>query len=416
MVMKLTKEEQEMLEGKYGYPVQKSMQILVGLGECYDAQQMLPITSVHLPGCNIVSAGRAGADFIRGMADEGGKFIAFTDTNITAVDPQAWQYLGIPEDFVREDLAHIRTLGQMGAFLCNTCTPYLVGHVPRMRQHIAWGESSAIIFANSVLGARTNREGGPSALAAALTGRVPAYGYHLDENRRGDLKISVNTTLNGVADYGSLGYFAGKIAGSRVPVFVGIPQPVSWDELKVLGAAAATSGSVTLCHIAGITPEAPTEKAAFGPRKIGPSQIVEFGARELRETEAAISKATSPEVDLAVIGCPNCSIGEIKEVASLLSGKRVKSGTELWVLSSTMMSSYADKLGYSDAIEAAGGKIICEVCPATLPQGLLKKRGFKTAATNSAKMAYYTSAAQDLLIHYGSTERCIQAAISGVWR
>ena len=414
--MKLTKEEQEMLDGKFGYPVQKSMEILVGLGECYDAERMIPINSVHLAGCNIITAGRAGAAFVKEIADKGGKFVAFTDTNITAHDSQAWQDLGTPEDFVREDEAHIRNLERMGAFLCNTCTPYLLGHVPMMGQHVAWGESSAIIFINSFLGARTNRESGPSTLAAALTGRVPAYGYHLDENRYGDLKIIVNTELNGITDYGTLGYFAGKMAGIRVPVLVGVPQSVSWDEMKMLGASAATSGGVALCHIAGVTPEAPTEQAAFGPRKLDPSQTFEFGKKELEETEATLSQATAKEVDLTVIGCPNCSIGEIREIAGLLAEKKLKSGTELWVLTPRMIRDYAEKMGYLEAIEAAGGRIICEVCTANFPRGLLKQRGFKTTATNSAKMVYFISATQDLPSHYGSTSRCIQAAISGVWR
>lgn len=414
--MRLTKEENKMLDGKYGYPVQKAMEILVGVGECFDAERMLPITSVHLAGCSLISAGRAGAAFVKEMADKGGRFVTFADTNIRAHDAWIWQELGIPEDFVQEDDALIRNLERMGAFLCNTCSPYLVGHVPRVRQHIAWGESSAIIFANSVLGARTNRESGPTTLAAALTGRVPAYGFHLDEARYGDLKISVDCKLNGIADYGTLGYFAGKIAGQRVPVFIGVPKSVSWDELKMLGAALATSGGVAMFHIVGVTPEAATERLAFGGRKVSPSDTHKFGSRELKETEAALSKAKSSTVNLVIFGCPHCSIVEVQEIAQALAGRTVKPGTEFWVMMSRMINTYAEKMGYLDIIRAAGAKIVCEVCPVNLPRGLLKQRGIKTAATNSAKLTFYTATNQDISLHYGSTSRCIEAAVQGVWR
>jgi predicted aconitase len=414
--MYLTKEEMDMLHGSYGYPVKKAMEILVGLGECYDAKRMIPIVSVHLPGCGLVNAGRAGAAFVQKMADKGGKFIPFTDTNITSIDPWKWQGLGIAEDFVRDQMAMTAALGRMGAYLCNSCTPYLVGHVPGLGEHIAWGESSAIIFANSVLGARTNREGGPSALAAALTGRVPEYGYHLDRDRYGDLKFVITTTLQGISDYGTLGYFAGRIAEERVPVFVGLPRSTSWDELKQLGAAVATSGSAALFHAVGITPEASSEEVACGGRKIGDSQTFEFGKTELCETEARLSKANTGEVDLVLIGCPHASISQIKEVGQLLSGKKVKSGVELWVMTSHIVRAYAEKMGYVKTIETSGAKIIREVCPSTLPRGFLKEQGLRTVATDSAKMTYYCAGMQDVPSHYGSTSRCVETAISGQWR
>ncbi len=414
--MRLTREENKMLDGKYGYPVQKAMEILVGVGESFDAKRMLPITSVHLSGCSLISATRAGAAFVKEMADKGGRFVTFTDTNIRAHDAWIWRELGIPEDFVQEDNALIRNLERMGALLCNTCSPYLVGHVPRVGQHIAWGESSATIFANSVLGARTNRESGPTTIAAALTGRTPAYGFHLNEARYGDLKISVDCKLDGIADYGTLGYYSGKIAGQRVPVFTGMTKSVSWDELKMLGAALATSGSVAMFHIVGVTPNAVTEKLAFGGRKVSPSETHKFGGRELKETEAALSKAKGSKVNLVVFGCPHCSIVEVQEIAQALSARTVKPGTELWVMMSRMIYTYAEKMGYIDIIRAAGAKIVCEVCPVNLPRDLLRQQGIKTAATNSAKLIFYAAANQDISFYYGSTSRCIEAAVHGVWR
>ena len=411
--MRLTKEENEMLEGKYGYPAQKSMEILVGLGECYDAEKMIPIASAHLIGS--LNMGKAGALFNEEMANKGGKFVIFTDANPLSIDPYVWKELGLSEECAREQMAITNTFARMGLFLSNTCTPYLVGHFPRPGEHIAWSESSAVVFANSVLGARTNREG-ISSMAAALTGRTPEYGYHLDQNRYGDLEISVTAKLKDIHDYGTLGYFTGKIAEDRVPVFTGISPSVSLDELKMMGAGAAASGSVALYHIVGVTPEAPTKEAAFGLKKKKDWQTFEFGEKELQETEELLSRATAREIDLVVFGCPHASIGEIREVARLLSGKKLKSGVELWVFTFGVMKSYAEKMGYVDIIEAAGARVLCETCPSAMPRGFLTEHGLKTAATNSAKMTYYMSGQQDVLSHYGSTERCIEAATSGSWR
>jgi len=413
--MRLTREEKEMLEGKYGYPVQKSMEILVGLGECYDAERMIPVASAHL--LDSLSIGKAGALFNEEMADKGGKFVTFTDANPLSIEPYSWEDLGFSEGSVREQMAIIHNYTRMGLFLSNTCTPYLVGHYPRPGEHIAWSESSAVIFANSVLGARTNREGGFSSLAAALTGRVPEYGYHLDRNRYGDLEILVTANLKDIHDYGALGYFTGKVAKDKVPVLIGIPPSVSQDELKHLGAAEAASGSVALYHVVGVTPEAPTREAAFGPKKARDWETFELGEKELRETKELLSKATTRETDLVVFGCPHASIGEIKEIAQLLLGKKLNSGVELWISTSWIVKSYAEKMGHMDIIEAAGARILCETCPSAMPWGFLKGRGHKVAATNSAKLAFYLTGGQhDLSMHYGSTERCVEAATSGVWK
>ncbi len=416
--MHLTREENEMLQGKHGFPAQKSMEMLVGLGECYDAERMIPVNSAHLL-ASLTAHGKGGTLFVQEMADRGGRFIIHTHTNPANFDPWLRNDFGISEQCAREQMAVTNAISKMGAFLAGTCTPYLIGHVPRMHEHVAWNESSAIIFANSVLGARTNREGGPSAIAAAITGRVPEYGYHLDQNRYGDLKIVVTARLNHPHDYGTLGYFTGKIAEDKVPVFLGIRPTVSWDELKMLGSAAATSGSAALYHVVGVTPEAPTLEAAFGGKKIKDWQTFEFGERELRETEESLSKATAKEVDLVVFGCPHASIRELREIARLLSGKRLKSGVELWVYTLRMVKTYADVMGYADIIEASGAKVLCNTCPVAMSQEFLKDGRSRIVATNSAKLTYYigTHAAegQDILLYYGSLERCVEAGITGMW-
>jgi len=411
--MYLTSEENEMLEGKYGYPAQKAMEVLVGLGECYDAERMIRVNSAHLL-YSVSSLGKGGALFFQEMADKGGKFIIHTDTNPVSFDPWLWKELGIAEQRVHEQVMLANTLTKMGAFLSNTCAPYLVGNIPRMREHIAWNESSAISFANSALGARTNREGGPSAFAAAITGRVPEYGYHLDQNRHGDLKIVVTAEMKNPHDYGTLGYFIGKVSEDRVPVLTGIQPDVSWDALKVLGAAAATSGSVALYHLPGITPEAPDEETAFGGRKVKDWQTFEFGERELRETEESLSAATTRDVDLVILGCPHASITELREITQLLSGKRLGSGVELWVSTSRMMKAYGEMMGYVNIIEASGAKLLCDACPVVMCREIINNMRPRTIATDSAKLAngigVYNAAEGEVLLYYGSPERCVEAA------
>jgi len=230
------------------------------------------------------------------------------------------------------------------------------------------------------------------------------------------LEFKVTAKLNGPYDYGTLGYFAGKIAEDGVPVFSGIPPSVSWDELKFLGSSAATSGGVALYHVIGVTPEASTGEAAFGPRKKRDWPTFEFGEKELRETEESLSKATAREVDIVIFGCPYASIGEIRSIARLLAGKKLKSGVELWILTSSMFRIYAERMGYLQTIEASGARLLSEMCPVLLPQDFLKERGYKTMATDSAKMTFYVAQDQDASPYYGSLERCIEAATTGIWR
>ncbi len=402
--MDLTREEMEMLEGKHGYPVQKSMELLVGLGECYGAERMIPVASAHVMP-NVSAVGKGGALFIQDLADKGAQFIITTHTNPLGTDIWSWPHYHTPEDFVRLQMGVNDSLGKMGALLCNTCTPYLVGHVPRKGEHVSWNESSAIIFANSILGARTNREGGPNSIAAGLTGRVPEFGYHLDKNRHGQLKIVVTAKLNGLQDYGALGYFSGKIAEDRIPVFVGLTPSVSWDELKQLGSACAVSGSVTLFHAVGITPEAPTEEVAFGGKKAKDSETTEFGEKERRESVEQLSRAKVKEVDIVSLGCPHASITELREIARLISGKKIKPGVELWVATSRVVKTYAEILGYVDIIEASGGRVICSACPHTTSAGFLQNLGPRVIATNSAKNSLScTAEKQDVTPHFGSLD------------
>jgi predicted aconitase len=414
--MELTRDEVAMLEGKHGYPVQKSMELLVALGEIYGAKKMVRVSHSHFGHPLKSETIKAAVSYLEDLASRGGKFVVTTTTQALGVDPLLWKEIGISDELHNDGEAFRQSCAKMGALMCNTCTPYQVGHVPRLGEHIAWMESSAVIFSNSVLGARTNREGGPTAIAAALTGRVPMYGYHLDENRYGAFKVIVTAKINDPSDYGSLGYFIGEAAGDLTPVLVNIPLTVSWDQLKSLGAAAAASGSVALYHAVGVTPEAKFEEQAFGPGKPRDSNIIEFSTKELLQVRERLSKAKSDKIDWVIFGCPHASINEIKEIAGLLSGQTVRSSVDLRVYTSVPLKTYADRSGFTQVIEKAGGKIICESCPVSEPKKNLRSTRCKVAATNSAKLAHYIPGDWDVTTWFGSAKRCVDAAISGVWR
>lgn len=413
--MNLNDYEKRMLDGKEGYPKRKAMEILVTLGEGFRAKKMLEINSVHMPGASIVVAGEAGTKFVEEMYNKGGSFCAFTTTNPGAIDMEKWKELGIDEEDAEVQTRLTKAYEKMGAVTCGTCTPYFLGNIPRKGEHVAWGESSAIAFANSVLGARTNREGGPSALAAALTGRVPAYGLHLDENRLGKIHVEVETEINGVTDYGTLGYYVGSIAKQDIPVFEGILKNVSNDELKGLGAALASSGAVALFHVVGVTPEATSIKDAFGGNK--PDYVLNFGVKEKEATEALLNKEKSGDVDWVVIGCPHASIKEFYDIAKALSGRKIKDGVAFWVCTSLPIKAMAERMGYTKVITDAGGIIVCDTCPVLLPaRKLAEKMNYKSVTTNSAKMANLTAGQFGLFSRYGQLEQVVDAAVKGIWR
>jgi predicted aconitase len=405
--MKLKREEQEMVDGKYGDAVQKAMELLVAVGECYGAEQMVPVASAHLSSANPVTAGKGGTIFIKDMAARGGKFVIPATTNVASIDPWAWKEMGFSEEIHREHEALSGAIADMGGYLCNTCIPYLIGHAPRMNEHVAWGESSAVLYANAVLGSRTNREGGPTILASGLTGRTPAYGYHLDENRCGKLKIRVNAPLKGGTDYATLGYFAGRIAQDRVPILTGLSPFMSQDEIKCLGAALGTAGSVSHYHVVGVTPEAPTEKVASGSKQIGSSDTFEFGPKDLKETEASISRIEPEEADLVVLGCPHPSIHQIKNYAEAFSGRKVKGNVEAWILTSSLVKRYAEETGFAKVIESAGVRLVSGSCPSPMPREFFEKRGYRGAATDSPKMVYYISTTKGVPCYYGSLGKFI---------
>jgi predicted aconitase len=412
--MFLTDQEKRMLDGEMGYPIQKGMQIMTVLGESFGAERMVDVASSHMPGASIMLLGRAGMAFVEEMAAKGGRFSTFTTTNPTSCDLDLWEKLGIGRDVVDLQIRLTSAYQKLGAITCATCTPYFMGNAPRLGEHAAWGESSAVVYANSVLGARTNREGGPTALASSLTGKAPAYGMHLAQNRHGKLLVHVPWRLSGNFAYGALGYHVGAIAQQDTPVFTGIPANISFDELKALGSALATSGAVSLFHVVGVTPEAPTLEAAFGGKK--PEATLSYAAADERAAGEHLNLEKSDHVDWVYLGCPHCSILEVRDIARALAGKRVHRDVELWVNASTAVRTLAQHMGYARVIEEAGGMIVCDTCPAHTPsKEMAKKQGYRTLTTDSAKMAHYVAGEEGFPTHYGSTEQVIAAAVTKKW-
>jgi predicted aconitase len=397
--MNLTNEEQCMLSGEMGYAVRKSMEILVALGEIYGAESLIKVGSVQVAGVSYHNLGDAGLEFLNELARDG-KVRVLTTLNPAGMDLENWRQLGISEEFAAKQNQVIDAFERMGILISCTCTPYLIGNLPRFGEHIAWSESSAVTFANSVLGAKTNREGGPSALAAAFVGKTPCYGLHLDENRVPDIRVQVNADLKKLSDWGALGYAIGKKAENKIPYITGIKEAET-DELKSFCASVVTYGAKPLFYIKGITPAAESQQT--------PKDSVTVDPSDLKNAYDNINDQVN-DIDFVCVGCPHCSIKEIAEIADLLKGKKVAENTELWVATSRTAKQLADKRGYTQTIEAAGGKFACDTCMAVAP---LKGR-FKALATTSAKGCFYSR--QNLMkTKMGSMEECVNAAVTGKW-
>jgi predicted aconitase len=377
--MRLTPEQNEMLDGSQGRATRKAMQILVALGEIYGAERMIPVSSVQIAGVSYDNLGEAGLQFLSEMADGGGKVRVQTTLNPAGMDIENWHSLGIQPDFAEQQGRVLEAYSRMGVTTTCTCTPYLTGNLPLFGEHIAWSESSAVCYANSVLGARSNREGGPSALASALTGHTPEYGYHLAENRCPTLTFQVNPRLIETSEFGGLGKLIGEhLQASKAIAYITGIQSAPLENLKSLCASLATYGGAALFHIQGITPEG----SSFSP----PQDLVEINQPELEATMQSLNDATAAEVDFVSLGCPHLSIDEIEQIAHLLEGQQVKK--EFWITTARATRKIADQLGYTRIIEAAGAKFAADTCCVVAP---IQER-FTAMATDSAKACYYASA------------------------
>ena len=401
--MRLTDEERSMLDGAQGEGVRKAIEIVVALGTIYGAEDFVPVSHVQVSGVSYKNLGDAGLEFLREWAAQGAHVRVPTTLNPAGMDLRHWRELGFPSDFAAQQQAVLDAFTAMDIQATCTCTPYLVSYVPKLGDHIAWGESSAIAYANSVLGARTNREGGPGALAAAIVGRTARYGLHLDENRMPTHFVSVRCPLHAESDWSALGYLVGKRVANGVPYLRGLdPAACNATNLKLFGAAMAACGAVALYHIEGVTPEA----ANFQLSIINYQLTID----NLDEGYAALNSSPTNSIDMVWIGCPHASLEEIGLIADKLNGQRVKSA--LWITAAHQVSDEAESRGLLARIEASGGRIVSDTCLVVAPVEAL---GIRSIATNSGKGAFYGPSHAHVATHFGSLEQCLEAAIRGEW-
>ena len=372
--MYLTQEEEKIINGEQGEVLERMMRLLVRLGDIYGADKMIPIGSVQVAGVSYKSIGDPGTEFLEDMASKHSKVKVLTYLNPAGMDLENWKEIGFPKDFATNQLRIMDAFKAMGIVVTSTCTPYLAGNLPRFREHIAWSESSAVSFSNSVIGARTNREGGPSALAAALIGKTPNYGLHLWEKRQPTIRITVEAALKTNADFGALGYHVGKQVKNKIPYYTGINN-ANTDHLKALGAAMAASGAVALYHVEKLTPEADLVQTK-GLETITVSQ------KDLDETYKKLNSGKKP--DVVILGCPHASLREISALADELTGKKLKK--PVWICTSRVMKEAADRMGFTTIIENAGGHIVADTCMVVSP---IEQMGYKTTGVNSGKAANY---------------------------
>jgi predicted aconitase len=416
--VRLTPEEEAMLAGEQGPAVRRAMQIVTTLGRIYEAERLLPVASVQVAGVSYRNLGDAGLGFLRDWAAEGAIVRVPTTLNPAGMDLQDWPHMGISAAFAAKQQEVIAAYTAMGVQPTCTCTPYYVGNTPPFGAHLAWSESSAVCYANSVLGARTNREGGPSALAAAICGRTADYGLHRDEHRRASHRVRVRCAVRQPHEFAALGYEVGRLVGDGVPCFEGLDLPpvdaalplavsgplaeVS-DKLKLLGAALAASGAVALYHISGVTPE-----IRRGP-DLCPAGVPELTIDSLDAPLAALNDPIAA-IDLVVLGCPHASLDELRQVAEALRGQRLRSA--LWITTARALRNRAASEGWVQAIESAGGLVVADGCVVVAPMRDLR---YHTLATNSAKLASYALPHAGLRVRLGSLAQCLDAARTGLW-
>ncbi|RLI04228.1 hypothetical protein DRO26_04970 [Candidatus Bathyarchaeota archaeon] len=374
--MYLNREEERMLDGEFGEGVAKCMKLLVTLGELFEAKEMVKIRSSHVSGVSYKNIGDPGLELIESFAEENVKVKVKTTLNPMGMDRERWKEMGLERSFAEKQLRIVKAYEKMGVISTCTCTPYLVGNNPKFGEHVAWAETSATVYANSVLGAKTNRESGLSAFASAVTGRTPYYGYHLEENRKPTVHVKLKFKPKDSLEFSVLGYLVGKNFPNSVPFISGLHE-ASLDELKTLGAGLASAGAITLYHVEKLTPES----RFFRDEDVKNCEKFSVGQEDIRKT---ISEISEEEFDCVFLGCPHCSLEQLENVADFLRGKKVN--CRLWVFTSKQVFEKAKKLGYIDIIESAGGLVLSDTCMIVSP---FEKLNITKVVTDSCKAAYY---------------------------
>lgn len=410
MTLNLSSKDQEMLKGSHGPAAKMAMSILVRMAEVSGAKELLDITGAHID--STVYIGDAGLEYAERLASLGAKVSVPTTLNVSGVDEHHWKEWAVPPLWAKQAYRQMAAYQSMGTIPTWTCAPYQTEMRPTFGQQIAWGESNAIVFANSVIGARTERYPDLFDVCCAITGRAPAIGLHLTENRAGKILLKLTDIPEalqmGDDFYPVLGQYLGKITLDRIPVIEGMSVIPNDDQLKALGAAAASSGAVALFHMVGVTPEAPTVDAAFQGNT--PQETIIVTMDILRQARKELTHADDARLDMVVLGSPHFSLAEFKRLAVLVSGKKKHAEVKFLVTSSRAMTQLAQQAGFLEPIQTFGAQLTVDTCILTTP---MLPKDIQFLMTNSAKFAYYAPGLLDKKIAFGSLADCVNSAIKG---
>lgn len=411
--MELSFEEQAMLRGEMGEPVRDALKLQLEVGKFYGAKRFVRVKNVHMMG-DIEVMGDSGLEYLRCTREKRARCNVDITTNARCADFAHAEALGQDMGEIAKERTLIGYLVDMNVMTTDTCINYQTLYQPHLGEHVAWGDTGTVIYANSVFGARSNFEAGPAALAAGLTGRTPEYGFHLDEHRRGTFVVKVDAALGDFAGWGALGKIVGESHQDyfSVPVFDGIGSAPTSDELKHLGASLASYGSMAMFHMVGVTPEAPTIEQALGGRTSAETMTVRQADIDAVFRDYDIGDG---RCDLVVFSGPQQSLFEMKCLAELFAGKRVHPGSRVFVTTAHSILADARRLGYAQALEAAGVTTLGGVCFYIL-QNLSQMRianGWANLVSNSAKLVNTITAHRFNTI-LRRTADCVEVALSGV--
>lgn len=386
--MYLDEDDERILAGEFGETRQKMLEILVALGNVYGAERLVPITSAQVSGASYKTIGRWGLAWLQSL---NARVAVPAVLNPIGMPREEWREFGIREEFAHNQGAVIEAYRRLGIKLECTCTPYYL-RITEYGEHLAWSESSAVAYANSVLGARTNREGGPSALAAAIIGKTPYYGLHIVANRRPQVVVDVEGGTGLRSDHwGAIGHVAGRKVGNRIPIFAGI-RP-NRDQLKALGAAMAATGAVALFHVDTITPEA---------------RVFSFDTGDLDRVTVSADEVEAlfaeMDVEAVAVGCPHCSAEELRELADLLRGKKTTKPFYIFAARGVAKNN-PDLIA---AIERSGARVIPDTCMVVSP----RMDEFSSIMVDSGKALAYVPGMCGALARIGTRRECVEVATS----
>lgn len=414
MRVNLSSQDRRMLSGKDGEAARLAMSIIARMADVVGAEELMDVSQAHIDGCGLLS--EAGLEFAETLAGAGGKVRMPTTLNMGPLDLQNWREFGVRRDFAEKAIRQAAAYESMGCVPTWTCAPYQGYLTPRFGQQIAWGESNAVCYANSVLGARTNRYGDYLDICAAITGRVPKQGLHLAENRKGRILVRLvgfdADAWRDDTDYSALGHLLGPIVGDEIPVIEGLPETATSDHLKAFCAAVASSGSVAMFHAPGITPEAQTVKEAFDGNR--PERVVEIRPADLSAARRDLSTAhNGDKLDEVILGCPHFSYDEFRQLVDILRKEQAQAfhpDVTFTVVSGTSSYALVERSQLMEVLEARSIRVTLDTCPFHTP---MINPTTKVLMTNSGKCAYYGPGELGVKIAFGTITECVRSAFEG---